>query len=85
MYEELTENPKKVSVIRGGGGIRKIRMALCGRGKSAGGRVVYFYLEVRGRIYLLTAHAKNERENLTKSEIAKLKEVSALIRKTVEK
>ena len=85
MYEELAENPKRGSVIQGGGGIRKIRMALCGRGKSAGARVIYFYLEVRGRIYLLTAYAKNERENLTKAEIAKLKEVSALIRKTVEK
>lgn len=84
LYEALRKIPKKGDVVSGGGGIRKIRVALGNRGKSAGARVIYFYLEIKGRIYLLTAYAKNEQANLTKSETAKLKEIATLIKKASE-
>lgn len=38
----LSENPESGVVIQGGGGIRKVRWRLPGRGKSGGVRVIYY-------------------------------------------
>lgn len=38
----LVENPERGDIIKGGGGIRKLRYALPGRGKSGGIRVIYY-------------------------------------------
>lgn len=42
----ITREPEKGSLIRGGRGLRKIRFAPSGRGKSGGFRVIY-YLAIR--------------------------------------
>lgn len=39
----LVQNPERGGVIKGGGGIRKLRFALPGRGKSGGVRVIYYW------------------------------------------
>ena len=83
--DELAQNPTKGSVIPGGGGIRKIRLALENRGKSSGARVIYLYLKIRERIYLLTVYPKNRRENLTAAELKNLKTAATLIKKASEK
>ncbi len=36
----LAENPERGDLVQGGGGIRKLRFALTGRGKSGGVRVI---------------------------------------------
>lgn len=51
-----------------GGGIRKVRFALRGRGKSGGVRVIYYYHGRNVPIFLLTLFAKNEKANLSKAE-----------------
>lgn len=85
LLEELAAFPRKSVVVPGGGGIRKIRLALGNRGKSAGARVIYFYLEIRGRIYLLTVYAKNVRVNLSESEKEMLKKAVSALKKENEK
>jgi len=40
---ELAANPALGPVIRGGGGIRKVRVAAGSRGKSGGARVIYYW------------------------------------------
>ena len=40
MQEILVENPIRGDLIKGGGGIRKLRYALEGRGKSGGVRAI---------------------------------------------
>jgi len=42
MQQGLIEQPDKGDLIQGGGGIRKLRHALPGRGKSSGVRVIYY-------------------------------------------
>jgi len=64
----LVENPEAGTLERGTGGIRKVRVALPGRGKRGGARVIYFYRKARRRIYLLLAYPKNEKASLTKAE-----------------
>jgi hypothetical protein len=39
----LAGEPLSGDVIRGGGGVRKVRFAARGKGKSGGVRVVYYY------------------------------------------
>ena len=63
-------------VIRGTRGLRKIRCAATGRGKSGGVRIVYADYPEIGQCLLIVAFAKNEKENLTpteRNELAKLK------------
>ncbi len=61
----LLAEPRAGVVMAGTGGIRKLRAPLRGRGKRGGARLLYLYVEVRGRIYFLLAYAKNEQVDLT--------------------
>ena len=69
---ELLQNPKLGNVIKGGGGIRKIRWSLPNKGKSGGIRIIYYVQTVKDIIYLLFAYPKNEADNLTDNQIAQL-------------
>lgn len=42
---DLAENPELGDLIKGGGGIRKVRCAVQGRGKSGGVRVIYLLVK----------------------------------------
>ena len=52
-------------VIRGTGGLRKIRLGTGGRGKSSGIRACFTYFANTGTVYLIAMFAKNEKSNLT--------------------
>ncbi len=68
LQENLLENPKAGVVIQGTGGLRKLRIAFSNRGKSGSGRVAYVDFTVHETIFLITAYAKSEKDNLTKTE-----------------
>ena len=68
LQEVLLKNPKAGKTIQGTNGLRKIRIAFEGQGKSGGGRVVYVDFAVHETIYLITAYPKNEKDNLSKAE-----------------
>jgi len=70
----LVENPERGDVIKGGGGIRKLRYALAGRGKSGGVRVIYYWIRDDGEIYLLLIYPKSRKDTLTDRETALLRE-----------
>ncbi len=63
-------------MVRGTGGLRKIRCGTRGRGKSGGIRVLFADYPGAGVCLLVAAFAKNVKENLTveeQKELAKLK------------
>src|SRR5512135_3222780 len=64
----LAANPTAGDLIRETGGVRKLRWARGGRGKSGGVRVIYYYHSDRIPLYLLTIFAKGERANLSAEE-----------------
>ena len=71
----ISKTPKAGVVVRGFGGIRKVRWALEGGGKSGGVRVIYFNRLEKGEIWLLTLYAKSERSSIPPRELRLLKEV----------
>ena len=71
----LAANPELGAVIKGGGGIRKVRVALGSRGKSGGARVIYYWAVRQDVILLLYAYPKNVTADLTPKQIAQLAKV----------
>lgn len=71
----LAANPQLGPLIKGGGGIRKARVAVGSRGKSGGARVIYYWAVRRDVILLLYAYPKNVVADLTKKQVARLARV----------
>ena len=80
LQEELTINPIKGDLMQGTGGVRKIRVAFEGRGKSGSARVCYVDFAVYERIYLITAYTKNSKDNLTKQERNEIKRLIEILK-----
>jgi len=73
----LLENPREGPVMRGTGGVRKVRAATEGRGKSGSARVIYLYVEAREKIYFLLCFPKNEQANLTPEQKRRIRQLVA--------
>ena len=64
----LSEHPNAGVLIQGTGGIRKLRWAQAGRGKSGSIRVIYYFHSKNMPLCLLAAFGKNEKANLSQQE-----------------
>lgn len=62
-----------------GGGLRKVRYARPGGGKSGGYRTIHVFGGAHLPLFLLTVFAKNEKDNLSKAEQADLVALSKLL------
>ncbi len=69
----LLANPYAGDVIKGTGGLRKIRWEGSDRGKRGGVRVIYYLAREAEVILLLLIYGKNERDDLTPKQRAVLK------------
>lgn len=70
----VSQNPTAGSVIRGSGGVRKLRWARLSSGKRGGVRIIYFNQLLQAEIWLLTLYAKNERAAIPAHELRLIKE-----------
>ena len=68
LIDYVAANPKAGDLIHGTGGIRKLRWARGGRGKSGGARVVYYFHSEVLPLYLLTVFGKGEKADLSQAE-----------------
>ena len=66
-------NPEAGSVVRGSGGVRKVRWVRDGTGKSGGVRIIYLARNEAGEVYLLTLYAKSESENISLSTLKEIR------------
>ncbi len=78
--QALADDPERGDLMVGCGGVRKIRMALSGRGKRGGARVCYLYLRHRDVIYLLYAFTKGDADNLSAEGRRTIRELAQRIR-----
>jgi len=77
----LAEFPQSGDLMQGTGGVRKLRWAREGKGKSSGVRVIYYFHSEHMPLYLLTLFAKNERANLS---MAERNELAQLVKKFID-
>jgi hypothetical protein len=68
VIEMIARDPTCGVIVKGTGGVRKVRVAIGERGKSGGVRVVYFFHSPEVPTFLLTLFAKNEKDNLSMAE-----------------
>lgn len=81
----LSTHPKAGVVMQGTGGVRKLRWARKGKGKSGGVRVIYFFYDEDMPLFMLTVFGKGEKENLSKAEQNELAKLAKLLVKTCKR
>ncbi|MXW10069.1 MAG: addiction module toxin RelE [Gammaproteobacteria bacterium] len=81
MEAAVVADPRAAPVIQGTGGLRKLRWTGSGRGKRGGIRAIYFRHAGADAIYLLTAYAKADRDDLSPADRRVLSRLVAEIKK----
>ena len=69
----LIDAPGAGQVIRGSGGLRKLRWSASGRGKRGGARIIYRWFPEHDRLLMVFVFLKNEREDLTGQQLKVLR------------
>ena len=80
----LAAHPQSGDLIRGTGGIRKLRWAIQGKGKSGGARVIYYYHNDTIPLFLLMAFGKSEKANISPAERNDLAKLTSLLQRHYE-
>ena len=70
----LFNHPDAGQIIRGTGGVRKIRWANSGKGKRGGLRIIYYWQVNADEIWMLTVYGKSERESIPAHILKKIAE-----------
>ncbi|WNV05443.1 transcriptional regulator [Candidatus Methylospira mobilis] len=74
LQQTLISAPETGDIIPGTGGARKLRWSRPGMGKRGGLRVIYYYVDVIGQIWLLTLYSKNVADNIQPQILKRLTE-----------
>lgn len=71
----LIADPQVGDVIKGTGGLRKVRWAAGGKGKRGGVRVIYYVVDEAGQVRLLLIYKKGIQDDLTAAQRKQLKAI----------
>ncbi len=74
LQEHLCDNPEAGDLVRGSGGVRKVRWARAGSGKSGGVRVCYYTRTRAGQMLMLVIYAKSARDSIPGHVLKALRE-----------
>jgi hypothetical protein len=72
---QLINKPDSGKVIRGSGGLRKLRWFARGHGKRGGVRIIYYRFGSQETLLLLFAYSKSEQDDLTPKQLRQLRKV----------
>lgn len=75
METRLRESPDSGDIIPGSGGLRKVRFGYGRKGKSGGGRTIYYVVR-NARLYLMLAYAKADQEDVPPDVLRQLRRMS---------
>lgn len=70
----LLKSPDAGDLIRGSGGVRKVRWGKAGSGKSGGVRVIYFWKKSKHQIWFLTIYQKAEKDSIPAHTLRRIAE-----------
>ena len=70
----MMQNPEAGAIVRGSGGVRKLRWRREGAGKRGGLRVIYFVRYQPNEFWMLALYAKAKQENAPAHILRRLKE-----------
>jgi hypothetical protein len=79
----LATAPESGDLMQGTGGVRKIRLAGRGKGKSGGYRIVFYFGGEDIPVFLLTVFGKGEKDNLSQGERNALRALTAVLRESL--
>lgn len=70
VQRQLQESAESGDVIRGCGGLRKLRCGIvsAGRGKRGGGRIVYMHIPEVSVVFLIAGYSKVNKSDLTSEQ-----------------
>jgi hypothetical protein len=71
----LANRPNVGELIKGSGGLRKIRWTIEGRGKRGGVRVIYYWAVKQERLLMLFTYPKSERSDLSPNQLKILRKI----------
>ena len=74
LQQSVIDNAEAGVVIRGSGGVRKLRWGVAGRGKRGGIRVIYFLRTRQGQVWMLTLYPKNVAESIPAHVLKQIKD-----------
>lgn len=60
----LMEHPDTGDIVKGSGGVRKVRWAIGNKGKSGGVRVIYYWKDLYNEMWMLTMYSKSEKASI---------------------
>ena len=75
LQEVLIHRPDMGSLVKGSGGLRKVRWKLEGRGKSGGARVIYYWATSDEQIRMIYAYPKGQQASLSDAQVALLRKI----------
>jgi hypothetical protein len=64
LQQYMMQNPEAGQLVRGSGGVRKLRWVRPGMGKRGGLRVIYFVRHDPNEFWMLSLYAKAKQENV---------------------
>jgi hypothetical protein len=64
IVNRIASDPRAGDLIKDTGGLRKVRIALRGRGKRGGGRLITYFHDENMPVFLIAFYAKNVQTDL---------------------
>jgi len=85
VIDMIAANPSLGDEISGTGGMRKVRIAAKGKGKSGGYRLITFFSGTEIPVFLVTIYTKSQKSTITDKEKSSLKTLSSAIVETYKR
>lgn len=73
LQEVLLMRPEAGDLIPGGGGLRKLRWRVAGKGKRGGSRVIYYWDVPDETFFMLMIYKKSQKTDLTQRQLNALR------------
>ncbi len=75
LQESLIARPDSGKLIKGSGGLRKLRWGSRGAGKRGGARIIYYWLSDNNQLLMLYVYTKTAQDNLAVNQLAELRKI----------